>query len=91
MGSFLEIGVATYTDGVYYNTIFCERLLLGFQAAKNVLRLARAFAATRLVINSLKTFYNILPDSDSHGSAHLLLVQQFRAIPDLHAPTLTIW
>jgi hypothetical protein len=70
MGNLLEIGVATYTDGVYYNLLFSERLHLGFHAAKNVLRLARAFAATRLVINDLRGFYSALPDSDSHSIAH---------------------
>ncbi len=57
MGNLLEIGVATYTDGPYYNLLFSERLCLGFYAAKNLLRLARAFTATRDVIAELRQFY----------------------------------
>jgi hypothetical protein len=57
MGNLLEIGVATYTDGPYYNLLFSERLHLGFHTERNLLRLARAFAATRRVIADLKEFY----------------------------------
>ena len=57
MGNLLEIGVATYTDGAYYNLLFSERLHLGFHAEKNVLRLARAFAATRDVLTGLSRSY----------------------------------
>ena len=70
MGNLLEIGVATYTDGLYYNLLFSERLHLGFYAAKNVLRLARAFAATRHVINDLRGFYRAPLNSDSNSIAH---------------------
>jgi hypothetical protein len=70
MGNLLEIGVATYTDGPYYNLLFSERLHLGFYAAKNVLRLARAFAATQRVINDLRGFYRAPPNSDSDSIAH---------------------
>ena len=57
MGNLLEIGVATYTDGPYYNLLFSERLHLGFHSERNLLRLARAFAATRRVIADLQMFY----------------------------------
>lgn len=70
MGNLLEIGVATYTDGPYYSLLFSERLHLGFYAEKNLLRLARAFAATRLVVDDLKKFYSTLPSSDSGSTAH---------------------
>ncbi len=70
MGDLLEIGVATYTDGLYYNLLFSERLRLGFYAAKNVLRLARAFAATRQVITDLREFY-AAPLSAPGSIAHL--------------------
>ncbi|KAI0286822.1 hypothetical protein BGY98DRAFT_929912 [Russula aff. rugulosa BPL654] len=56
---------ATYTDGPYYNLLYSERLQLGFYAEKNLLRLTRAFAATRRVINDLRAFYNAAPNSDS--------------------------
>jgi hypothetical protein len=71
MGNLLEIGVATYTDGPYYNLVFSERLYLGFYAAKNILRLARAFAAARRVIDDLMMFYGAPPNSDSDSIAHL--------------------
>ena len=71
MGNLLEIGVATYTDGPYYNLVFSERLHLGFYAAKNLLRLARAFAATRRVIGDLMMFYDAPPNPDSDSIAHL--------------------
>jgi len=61
MGNLLEIGVATYTDGLYYNLLFSERLRLGFYAEKNLLRLARAFAATRRVLADLEVFYTAAP------------------------------
>jgi hypothetical protein len=57
MGNLFEIGVATYTDGPYYNVLYSERLHLGFYAAQNVLRLARAFSATQCVLAELKEFY----------------------------------
>ena len=57
MGNLLEIGVAAYTDGPYYNLLFSERLYLGFYTEENVLRLARAFAATRLVLEDLRKLY----------------------------------
>src|SRR6266850_2876844 len=57
MGNLLEIGVATYTDGPYYNLLFSERLQLGFHSERNLLRLARAFTATRRVIADLREFY----------------------------------
>ena len=69
MGNLFEIGVATYTDGMYYNRLFSQHLHLGFHAAKSVLCLARAFAATRKVFAALNRFYdNPSPDS---GLAHL--------------------
>jgi serine/threonine protein kinase len=61
MGNLLEIGVAAYIDGPYYNLLFSERLYLGFYAERNILRLARAFAATRRVLADLKVFYRTLP------------------------------
>jgi hypothetical protein len=61
MGNLLEIGVATYTDGSYYNLLFSERLHLGFHTERNLLRLARAFAATRRVIANLQMFYAAPP------------------------------
>jgi hypothetical protein len=57
MGDHFEIGVAAYTDGPYYDLLFSERLCLDFYAAKKILRLARAFAATRRVIADLGEFY----------------------------------
>ena len=69
MGNLLEIGVATYTDGPYYNLLFSERLHLGFHSERNLLRLARAFAATRRVIADLQMFYAALPAPGS--IAHL--------------------
>ena len=57
MGNLLEIGVATYTDGPYYNLLFSERLQLNFHSERNLLRLTRAFAATRRVIADLQKFY----------------------------------
>jgi hypothetical protein len=56
-GNLLGIGVATYTDGPCYNLLFSERLRLGFYAAKTILRLARAFAATRRIIADIWEFY----------------------------------
>ena len=70
MGNLLEIGVAMYTDGVYSNILFSERLRLDFFAEKNVLRFARAFAATRQVIADLRVFY-ITPLPASGSIAHL--------------------
>lgn len=70
MGNLFEIGVATYTDGVYYNLLFSERLYLGFYAAKSVLRLARAFAATRNVFAALDRFYDE-PKTPDLGLAYL--------------------
>ena len=70
MGNLLEIGVATYTDGPYYNLLYSERLQLGFYAEKNLLRFARAFGATRRVINDLRAFYNAAPNSDTDSIAH---------------------
>jgi hypothetical protein len=72
MGNLLEIGVAMYTDGLYYNLLFSERLFLGFYAAKNILRLARAFAATRQVIYDLGEFYRS-PLTAPDRIAHLFL------------------
>ncbi|EJF58043.1 hypothetical protein DICSQDRAFT_139665 [Dichomitus squalens LYAD-421 SS1] len=60
MGNLLEIGVAIYTDGTYYNLLLSERLHLGFHSAKNVLRLSRAFAATRSAMSHLTAFYKQL-------------------------------
>jgi len=40
MGNLLEIGVAMYTDGPYYNLLFSQQLDLGFHTERNVLRLA---------------------------------------------------
>jgi hypothetical protein len=70
MGNLLEIGVATYTDGLYYNILFSERLHLGFHPAKNVLRLARAFGATQLVIADLREYY-MAPLPTPGSIAHL--------------------
>jgi hypothetical protein len=70
MGNLIEIGVATYTDGPYYNLLYSERLHLGFHAAKNILRLARAFAATRSVIADLMKFY-MAPLPELGDVAHL--------------------
>ncbi|KAI0293613.1 hypothetical protein BC826DRAFT_910499 [Russula brevipes] len=60
-GNLLEIGVATYTDGPYYNLLFSERLGPDFHIAKKLLRLARAFAATRHVLAALSQFYKTAP------------------------------
>ena len=66
-GNLLGIGVATYTDRPYYNLLFSEGLCLGFYAAKNILRLARAFAATRRIIADLWEFYTAaLPAPRQH-------------------------
>jgi len=69
MGDLLEIGVATYTDELYYDILFSKRLRLGFYAAKNLLHLSRAFAATRRVTTDLRQFYRNpppAPDSIAH-------------------------
>jgi hypothetical protein len=72
MGNLFEIGVATYTDGPYYNLLFSERLGLGFHGAKNLLRLARAFSATRRVLADLSQFYRAVHCQPAPGSiAHL--------------------
>ena len=60
MGNLLEIGVAMYTDGTYYDLLLSERLHLGLHSAKNILRLSRAFAATRDAISDLQAFYTKL-------------------------------
>ena len=69
MGNLLEIGVAMYTDGTYYDLLLSERLHLGLHSAKNILRLSRAFAATRDAISDLQAFYTKLdvhpPPQDS--------------------------
>lgn len=70
MGSLLEIEVATYTDQPYYNLLFSEWLHLGLFAAKNLLRLARAFAATRRVITDLRVFYTATSPAPE-GIAHM--------------------
>ncbi|EJF57295.1 hypothetical protein DICSQDRAFT_174058 [Dichomitus squalens LYAD-421 SS1] len=57
MGNLLEISVAIYTDGMYCDLLFSERLHLGFHSAKNVLRLSRALTATRKAIADLTAFY----------------------------------
>ncbi|TBU26575.1 hypothetical protein BD311DRAFT_762389 [Dichomitus squalens] len=56
-GNLLEISVAIYTDGMYCDLLFSERLHLGFHSAKNVLRLSRALTATRKAIADLTAFY----------------------------------
>ena len=61
MGNLLKIRVVMYTDGPYYNLLFSQRLDLGFHTERNLLRLARAFAATRRVIADLQMFYAVLP------------------------------
>ena len=81
MGDLLEIGVATYTDGPYYNLLFSERLHLDFYAAKNLLRLARAFAATRRVITDLDVFYQAAPPTPG-SIAHLF--PSPRLVPTYH-------
>ncbi|TBU52857.1 hypothetical protein BD310DRAFT_888780 [Dichomitus squalens] len=57
MGNLLEISVAIYTDGMYCDLLFSERLHLGFYSARNVLRLSRALTATRKAIADLTAFY----------------------------------
>ena len=44
-------------EELYCTVLFSERLRLGFYAAKNILRLTRAFAATRGVIADLREFF----------------------------------
>ncbi|KAI8974618.1 hypothetical protein BD414DRAFT_517571 [Trametes punicea] len=56
----LEIGVAMYTDGTYYDLLLSERLHLGLPSANTILRFSQAFAATREAISDLRVFYTQL-------------------------------
>ncbi|KAI1790036.1 hypothetical protein LXA43DRAFT_947637 [Ganoderma leucocontextum] len=57
MGDLLEVGVAIYTDGPYYNRLFSERMHLGYYVEKNLFRLTRALMATRIAISRLMQYY----------------------------------
>jgi hypothetical protein len=65
MGNLFEIGIAVYTDGLYSNLLFSQRLVSDFHVAKNVLRLARAFTATQRVLHDLSQFYSHVPPANS--------------------------
>ena len=88
MGNLLEIGVAAYIDGPYYNLLFSERLYLGFYAERNLLRLARAFAATRQVLTELRTLYSAAPPAQV-SIEHLFPSPTPVPTYDGHVPSLT--
>ncbi|KAA1475592.1 hypothetical protein DENSPDRAFT_932458 [Dentipellis sp. KUC8613] len=60
MGDFVEIGITVYTDGPYGDSVFSQRMRLGFHDDADVNRIARAFKAVRLALADLRQYYEQL-------------------------------
>ncbi|TFY55631.1 hypothetical protein EVG20_g9248 [Dentipellis fragilis] len=74
MGDYVEIGSAVFlADGVYYSHPYSQKLSLDFHASNHIFRLAQAFSAVNIAVNSIHNFYSQFidhpPPSDS--IAHL--------------------